>query len=152
MGKVDLSALTKDEALMYVWADTYTIQSFVELLRLQGFNFESVYQICDVATYPAQEAKLSKPALEGCKGSVAEMMVDGAPPTTPDNAKTPETSETSTDVTPMKTTTKRAKKQRCPPLALPSTGRMSSPRVLHARLTSSACLGAKVVAMLSTSS
>lgn len=28
MGKIDLSSLVKDEALMYMWADTYTFRVF----------------------------------------------------------------------------------------------------------------------------
>jgi chromatin remodeling complex protein RSC6 len=143
MGKIDLSALTKDEALMYMWADTYTIQSSMELLRLQGFKFESVYQICDVATYPAQESKLSKPAPEGGKASVAKMMVDGAPPTTPVDAENPETPETSAEVAAAKTTGKRAKKVRCPPLAVPKYWKDIKPKGSTRATTEFLLLGRK---------
>jgi len=112
MGKIDLSSLVKDEALMYMWADTYTIQSSIQLFRLQGFKFDSVYQICDVATYPAPEPK--KAIGEGGTASVAEVLLHGndAP------SSEAETSE-AVDKAVVKTTVKRAKKQRCPPLTLP---------------------------------
>ena len=116
MGKIDLSSLVKEEALMYMWADTYTIQSSIELFKLQGFKFDSVYQICDVATYPVVEPKLPKSAgdSEGSAASVAEILLDG------DESSAPvDTSETAVDKAVVKTTVKRAKKQRCPPLTLP---------------------------------
>jgi len=124
MGKIDLSALTKDEALMYMWADTYTMQSAMELFKLQGFKFESVYQICDVATYPAPEPKMPKVEADGEKMSVTKMMDDGTAPPTPkdsENSETPVAPETS-----VKTVTKRTKKQRCPPLSLPPRGQPPS--------------------------
>lgn len=119
MGKIDLSSLVKDEALMYMWADTFTIQSSIELFKLQGFKFDSVYQICDVATYPVAEPKLPT-------NSVAEILVG-------DESEVPsvDTPETAVDTVVdkavdkaagkavVKTTVKRAKKQRCPPLTLP---------------------------------
>jgi len=80
MGKIDLSSLTKDEALMYMWADTYSIKSSIELFKLQGFKFHSVYQICDVATYPAPDPRLLKAAGDAgatCAISVADVMHDG---------------------------------------------------------------------------
>lgn len=108
MGKIDLSALTKDEALMYMWADTYSIQSSIDLFKLQGFKFESVYQICDVATYAAPEVK-PRPIAE----TTAED--DGGA----SSATKTSTSETPVDKTEAKPIVKRVKKLRCPPLALP---------------------------------
>ena len=114
MGKIDMSSLVKDEALMYMWADTYTIQSAMELFKLQGFKFDSVYQICDVATYPVAEPKLPKDAGEGVTVVSVADILDGDDSSSPTN-----TSETPVDKTVVKTTIKRAKKQRCPPLTLP---------------------------------
>ena len=106
MGKIDLSSLTKDEALMYMWADTYTIHSAIELFRLQGFKFDSVYQICDVASYNVSEPKP--------KTTVDMVTTEDVNATAP-----PETAQTPVDKVGTKTTAKRVKKVRCPPLTLP---------------------------------
>ena len=124
MGKIDLSSLTKDEALMYMWADTHSIKSSIELFKLQGFKFHSVYQICDVATYPAPEPRPLKVAGEAGATSVADVMHggdnDGPPPPPPPPPPPVESPEAAVvDKASVKTTTKRAKKQRCPPLTLP---------------------------------
>lgn len=114
MGKIDLSALTKDEALLYMWADTYSIQDAIELFKLQGFKFDSVYQVCDVATYPPPEPKTK---------TVSETMVDeggGALSPAPTEAVDETTSsEAAVDKPAAKPSAKRAKKIRCPPLTLP---------------------------------
>lgn len=147
MGKIDLSALTKDEALMYMWADTYSIQASIALFRLQGFKFESVYQICDVATYAAPEPK-AKP--------IAEMMgeqgdVSSPPLETPETPETADASGTPVDKAAAKPTVKRVKKLRCPPLALPKYWKdvTTNPRVPP---PSSSCSGARATGTFSTSS
>lgn len=103
MGKIDLSSLAKDEAMMYMWADTYTMQSAMDLFKIQGFKFDSVYQVCDIASYPAPEAAVplsDKPAAESGESGAG--------------------GETAVEKTKEKAVVKRQKKQRCPPLALPS--------------------------------
>lgn len=113
MGKIDLSALTKDEALLYMWADTYTIHDAIELFKLQGFKFDSVYQVCDVATYPPPEPKTK---------TISETMVDeGGDALSPTPMETDETTspEAPVDKPAAKPSAKRAKKLRCPPLTLP---------------------------------
>ncbi|CAN0246245.1 unnamed protein product [Ectocarpus sp. 6 AP-2014] len=115
MGKIDLSSLTKDEALMYMWADTYSIKFATELFKLQGFKFHSVYQICDVATYPP--APEPKAAGEAVPTSVADVM-HGSDKDTDGPVDSPAAAAV-VDKAIVKTTTKRAKKQRCPPLSLP---------------------------------
>ncbi len=113
MGKIDLSALTKDEALLYMWADTYTIQDAIELFKLQGFKFDSVYQVCDVATYPPPEPKPKTLPVTAAGEDV------GATETA-ETAETAETtSEAAVDKPAAKPAVKRAKKIRCPPLTLP---------------------------------
>ena len=116
MGKIDLSSLTKDEALMYMWADTYSIQASIALFRLQGFKFESVYQICDVATYAAPEPR-AKPIAEMMMGEQGD--ASSPPLETPETLETPGASGTTVDKAAAKPTVKRVKKLRCPPLALP---------------------------------
>ncbi|CAM9096677.1 unnamed protein product, partial [Ectocarpus sp. 12 AP-2014] len=121
MGKIDLSSLTKDEALMYMWADTYTINSSIELFKTQGFKFESVYQVCDVASYPSsptpQEPKLTKPSQAEAPVSMpvpVPVPVPAAETSAPENK-----AETEVEATGRPAASKRAKKQRCPPLTLP---------------------------------
>lgn len=140
MGKIDLSSLTKDEALMYMWADTYSIKSSIELFKLQGFKFHSVYQICDVATYPAPEPRPLKAAGEAgatCATSVADVMHGGnnkegpsSPPSPPPPAalESPEAAAVDNNKAIVKTTTKRAKKLRCPPLTLPKYWKHVTPK------------------------
>ncbi|CAM9108705.1 unnamed protein product, partial [Ectocarpus sp. 12 AP-2014] len=119
MAKIDLSSLAKDEALMYMWADTYSMQSSIDLFKLQGFKFDSVYQICDVATYPALEHKPLKAAAGAGEGGAATSVAD-AMLGDDDGPKPPvESAEAPVDKAGAKTATKRAKKQRCPPLTLP---------------------------------
>ena len=116
MGKIDLSSLTKDEALMYMWADTYSIKFATELFKLQGFKFHSVYQICDVATYPP--APEPKAAGEAAPTSVADVM-HGSDKDEDKDKDSAAAAAAVVDKAIVKTTTKRAKKQRCPPLTLP---------------------------------
>lgn len=117
LGKIDLSSLTKDEALMYMWADTYSIKSSIDLFKLHGFKYHSVYQICDVATYPAPEAKPLKAASEAVETSVADVMHSSG-----------ESPEAAADKASVKTATKRVKKQRCPPLTLPKYWKDAAPK------------------------
>ena len=117
MGKIDMAALAKDDALMYLWADTYSMQEATELFKLQGFEFESVYQVCDVATYASPEPRMVLPkptsVLEDGGGATTTSETTEATEAT----EATETAEDKKDVP--KPTVKRAKKVRCPPLSLP---------------------------------
>ncbi|CAM9203579.1 unnamed protein product [Pylaiella littoralis] len=128
MGKIDLSALVKDEALMYLWADTYTMQSAMDLFKIHGFKFDSVYQVCDIASYPAPEAAAPLSGQTPADTPAAETPAADTPAAETPAAETPAaeaTAETPAAETPVEKArdvpvVKRAKKQRCPPLSLPS--------------------------------
>lgn len=50
--------LTKDNAAMFIWVDSYKAQEAMTVIDAWGFKFHSVYQIADVAQY----AWMKKPA------------------------------------------------------------------------------------------
>ena len=124
LGKLDVSSLTKDDALLYMWGDTYSMSDSMDLARKYGFKFDSIYQISDFSSYPKttplkdlKSENKDKKVTESSSVDVSDetkvepMSVDGSV-----ESKVVEDSVESKT----KTVTKRVKKSRCPPLSLPS--------------------------------
>ncbi len=55
--RLAIGDLSKKSSLLYIWADTFTMADTIGLIRDAGFEFESVYQVCDIASYPSSAEK-----------------------------------------------------------------------------------------------
>lgn len=56
-GKLPLAQITADDAVLFVWTDTYSAAKTVDLIRAWGFEFHSVFKIMDLAVYPWMTGK-----------------------------------------------------------------------------------------------
>ena len=124
MSKLSIKDLAKENSLLYIWADTYTMADTVALINNYGYEFESVYLACDIASYPAPVApktKVLKEAGTDTTGKTFENITE-----TKTGAVNMDVVE-STESTPVpavaveekKAPLRRAKKSRCPPLNPP---------------------------------
>lgn len=117
MSRLSIKDLAKENSLLYIWADTYTMADSIALINNYGYEFESVYQVCDIASYPnttapktkvvkvagPDESKTEESKTEESKA--ADMEIETKPVETPEEEKKP--------------LVRRAKKSRCPPLTPP---------------------------------
>lgn len=102
MSKLSIKDLAKENSLLYMWADTYTMSNAISLIDTFGYKFESVYQVCDIASYPANPPKDNTVVTTVVKKNVVEsegVKIEGV--------KIEEKK------------VKRVKKTRCPPLTPP---------------------------------
>lgn len=115
LAKFPASAITPDNAALFMWVDSYTVVKAAKLIEEWGFDFHSVYQVLDVAKHPWMETKTATPeaatpatdtkdgmAVEGEAGSAAEGAAESAANA---NAKAPKK--------------KAARKPRAPPISPP---------------------------------
>lgn len=97
MSKLNIKSLMNENSLLYIWADTFTMSDAIHLIEKYGYTFKSVFQVCDIATYPSASDSKCVPNTQNEETNCEE---DG------------EKGEKNNIV-------KRSKKKRCPPLTLP---------------------------------
>ena len=111
MAKLSIKDLAKENALLFMGADSHNMADCIALVDHFGFTFESVYMICDIASYPPPAPSASKTK----SSPKAPESVDPKEESN-DGVQSPPSESTATE---KKTPTRRAKKPRCPPLSPP---------------------------------
>jgi len=114
MSKLSIKDLAKENSLLYMWADTYTLADAISLINTFGYKFESVYQVCDIASYP------TNPPKEKTVTKMDVVEADKAEDAKTEGAKTEDAKTEGAKTEGAKTEgAKRVKKTRCPPLTPP---------------------------------
>jgi len=107
LAKLDVKSLVKDDSLLFMWSDTFSVGESISLASSYGFQFESVYQISDLTTYPKQ-----------CLRDVVTEVGEEVSEVVEEPVKT-ETMVVEESAVKEKKVIKRVKKLRAPPLSLP---------------------------------
>ena len=127
MSKMAIHDLSKKNSLLYIWADTYTLADTLALIHsYDGYTYECIYQVCDIATYPTQvpvtKTKVVKKVEASADSSgVEESKSDESKPEEKDtdNMETEESKTEESKTEEKKPPVKRVVKTRCPPLSHP---------------------------------
>lgn len=116
MSKMAVHELAKDNSLLYIWADSFTMSDTIELIKNFDYKFESVYQVCDVATYPSPSVPKPRVVKMDVVEETKPRVDEGVEET---KEETPEGVGVEVVEEIKKTPLKRLKKLRCPPLTVP---------------------------------
>ena len=52
ISKFPANEVSKDNSVLFIWVDTYSMKNAMDLIDTWGFKFHSVYQIADMGQYP----------------------------------------------------------------------------------------------------